>query len=115
MKDKSGEYELVAGLRRLTACELVGIATVPVKVFDWNDDAAYVAAFDENDMRRDFSKLEEVDIILNLLSKKLEMPQGDVISLLYKMDNQAKKKTTQSVLGNEQAEMIATFLRPVTS
>lgn len=111
MPTKPGEYELVAGLRRLTACELVGIAKVPVKVFDWNDDEAYAAAFDENDRRRDFSKLEEVDIILNLLSKRLMMSQEGVISLLYKMDNQAKGKTTQSVLGNEKAEMIEDFFK----
>ena len=111
MPTKPGAYELVAGLRRLTACELVGIAKVPVKVFDWNDDEAYAAAFDENDRRRDFSKLEEVDIILNLLSKRLMMSQEGVISLLYKMDNQAKGKTTQSVLGNEKAEMIEDFFK----
>lgn len=109
MSGKPGEYELVAGLRRFTACELAGITNVPVKVFDWDDDAAYAAAFDENDRRRDFSKLEEVDIVLNLLSNKLKLSQADVVSLLYKMDNQAKGKTTQSVLGNEQAEIIEAF------
>lgn len=109
MPNRLGEYELVAGVRRLTACELVGISDVPVKVFDWNDDEAYAAAFDENDRRRDFSKLEEVDVILNLLSKRLEMSQEDVVSLLYKMDNQAKGKTTQSVLGNENAGIIEDF------
>jgi ParB family transcriptional regulator, chromosome partitioning protein len=107
--DKPGEYELVAGLRRLTACELAGITDIPIKVFDWNDDEAYAAAFDENDRRRDFSKLEELDITLNLLSKKLDMEREEVVSLLYKMDNQAKGKVTQSALGNEKVEIVEEF------
>jgi len=73
--DKSGEYELVAGLRRLTACELVGITEVPAKVFKWSDEEAYAAAFDENDRRRDFSRLEEVDNILSILCNKLQVEQ----------------------------------------
>jgi ParB family transcriptional regulator, chromosome partitioning protein len=109
IQKKPGEYELVAGLRRLTGCELVGITEIPIKVFDWNDDEAYAAAFDENDKRRDFSKLEELDITLNLLSKKLDMEQEDVVSLLYKMDNQAKGKITQSALGNEKVEIVEEF------
>jgi len=109
MPGKLEDYELVAGLRRLTGCEIVGIKEVPVKVFDWSDDEAYAAAFDENDRRQDFSKLEELDISLNLLAKKLGMEREDVISLLYRMDNQAKGKTTQSVLGNKNAQMVEEF------
>jgi ParB family transcriptional regulator, chromosome partitioning protein len=109
MPDKPGEYELVAGLRRLTGCELIGITDIPIKVFNWNDDEAYAAAFDENDRRQDFSKLEELDITLNLLSKKLEMNREEVVSLLYKMDNQAKGKITQSRLGNEKTAVIEEF------
>ncbi|HEY9880569.1 MAG TPA: ParB N-terminal domain-containing protein [Leptolyngbyaceae cyanobacterium] len=109
MLGKPGEYELVAGLRRLTGCELVGIKDIPIKVFDWNDDEAYAAAFDENDRRRDFSKLEELDITLNLLSKKLGLGREDVVSLLYRMDNQAKGKSTQSALGNESAAIVEEF------
>lgn len=107
--NKPGEYELVAGLRRLTACELVGITEVPVKVFDWSDEEAYAAAFDENDRRRDFSRLEEVDNILSILCRKLEIEQDELVSLLYKMDNEAKGKTTQNVLGNPEAKIIEAF------
>ncbi|PSN19586.1 chromosome partitioning protein ParB [filamentous cyanobacterium CCP5] len=107
--DQPGEYELVAGLRRLTACELAGITEAPVKVFDWSDEEAYAAAFDENDRRRDFSRLEEVDNILSILCKKLVIDQDELISLLYRMDNEAKGKTTQNVLGNPEAQAIEEF------
>lgn len=109
MLNKPGEYELVAGLRRLTGCELVGITDVPIKVFNWNNDEAYAAAFEENDRRRDFSKLEELDITLNLLSKELGLGREDIVSLLYKMDNQAKGKINQSVLVNEKAVIVEGF------
>ncbi|MEM1309391.1 MAG: ParB N-terminal domain-containing protein [Cyanobacteria bacterium P01_H01_bin.153] len=108
-QDKPGEYELVAGLRRLTACELVGIAEVPAKVFHWNNEEAYAAAFDENDRRRDFSRLEEVDNILSILCNKLQIEQDELISLLYRMDNEVKGKTTQNVLGNPEASIIEAF------
>lgn len=109
MPGHSDNYELVAGMRRLTGCKLVGITEVPIKIFDWTDEEAYAAAFDENDRRQDFSKLEELDISLNLLSKKLDMEREELISLLYKMDNEAKGKVTQSVLGNEKAQMVESF------
>jgi ParB family transcriptional regulator, chromosome partitioning protein len=104
-----GEYELVAGLRRLTGARLAHLDSVPIKVFDWNDEQAYAAAFDENDRRRDFSKLEEVDITLNLLSTLLEQPRDAIVSLLYRMDNAAKGKVTQDVLGSPEAETITQF------
>lgn len=111
MPGKPGEYELVAGLRRLTACELIGMSQIPIKVFDWNDNEAYAAAFDENDRRRDFSKLEELDITLNILARQLNAEREEIISLLYRMDNQAKGKTTQNVLGNGSAAVIEEFFK----
>ena len=107
--DKRGEYELVAGLRRLTACDLVGITEVPAKVFNWSDEEAYAAAFDENDRRQDFSRLEEVDNILSILCNRLQIEQDELVSLLYRMDNEAKGKTTQNVLGNPEAKVIEAF------
>jgi ParB family transcriptional regulator, chromosome partitioning protein len=54
-----GKYELVAGLRRLKAAELIGLTEIPIKVFDWDNDTAFQAAIAENSNRRDFSALEE--------------------------------------------------------
>lgn len=106
-----GQYELVAGLRRLTGCELVQITEVPIKVFDWTDAQAYAAAFDENDRRRNFSALEDVDITLNLLSIKLGKTREEVVSLLYRMDNAAKGKITQNILGNPDAQRVEGFFK----
>ena len=111
MPGKPDEYELVAGLRRLTGAELVGFTDVPIKVFELNDIQAYEAAFDENDRRQDFSKLEEVDNVLNLLAQKLDMERENLVSLLYRMDNAAKGKVTQSTLGSQEAQVIEEFFQ----
>jgi ParB family transcriptional regulator, chromosome partitioning protein len=111
MPNIPGEYELVAGFRRLTACELVQISNIPIKVFDWNDAQAYAAAFEENDQRRNFSALEDLDITLNLLSTKLNRSREEIVSLLYRMDNAAKGKITQDVLGSQEAKTIDEFFK----
>ncbi len=100
------KYELVAGLRRLKAAGIVGLTTVPVKVFDWDDRTAFQAAISENANRRDFSALEELDNMLRLLEIQLGQSTDDVISLLYRMNNAAKGTTNQNVLVSPEAELV---------
>jgi ParB family transcriptional regulator, chromosome partitioning protein len=103
---KPANYELVAGLRRYKAAEIIDLNLVPVKVFQWNDDTAFQAAIAENANRRDFSALEELDNTLRLLEIQLGWESGDVISLLYRMNNAAKGTTNQNVLVSPEAEMV---------
>lgn len=101
-----GKYELVAGLRRLKAAELLNLATVPVKVFDWDDRTAFHAAISENANRRDFSALEELDNTLRLLEIQIGCDADEVVSLLYRMNNAAKGTTNQNVLVSHEAEIV---------
>ncbi|MBD2452363.1 ParB/RepB/Spo0J family partition protein [Nostoc sp. FACHB-152] len=101
-----GKYELVAGLRRLKAAAIVRLETVPVKVFDWDDQTAFHAAISENTNRRDFSALEELDNTLRLLELQLGYDTEKVISLLYRMNNATKSNTNQNVLVSEEAEIV---------
>jgi ParB family transcriptional regulator, chromosome partitioning protein len=103
---KPGKYELVAGLRRYKAAEIIDLTPIPVKVFDWNDDTAFQAAIAENANRRDFSALEELDNTLRLLEIQLNWESSDVISLLYRMNNAAKGTTNQNVLVSPEAELV---------
>lgn len=48
-----GGYELIAGNRRKRACELAGIATMPVIIQEMDDDSATIAMVDSNLMHRD--------------------------------------------------------------
>lgn len=104
--DQVGKYELVAGLRRFKAAEIIGIETVPVKVFNWDNRTAFQAAISENANRRDFSALEELDNTLRLLEIQLGYESEEVISLLYSMNNAAKGTTNQNVLVSQEAELV---------
>ncbi len=101
--EQPGKYELVAGLRRLKAALIIGLETVPVKVFDWDNRTAFQAAVSENANRRDFSALEELDNTLRLLEIQLGYETEDVISFLYRMNNAAKGTTNQNVLVSKEA------------
>ena len=104
--EKSGKYELVAGLRRLKAAGIINLETVPVKIFNWNDHTAFQAAISENANRRDFSALEELDNTLRLLEIQLGCDTETVISLLYRMNNAIKGTTNQNVLVSKEAELV---------
>ncbi|MGI0484942.1 ParB/RepB/Spo0J family partition protein [Pantanalinema rosaneae CENA516] len=103
--EQAGKYELVAGLRRLKAAGIIGIESVPVKIFNWDDRTAFQAAISENANRRDFSALEELDNTLRLLEIQLGYSTEEVVSLLYRMNNAAKGTTNQNVLVSREAEL----------
>ncbi len=46
--DPDGGYEIISGHRRLRACELAGIGTMPVIVRNMDDDAAIIFMVDSN-------------------------------------------------------------------
>ena len=46
--DPDGGYELISGHRRMRACELAGIETLPVIVRDMDDDTAIIFMVDSN-------------------------------------------------------------------
>lgn len=100
------KYELVAGLRRLKAAAILGLETVPVKIFDWDDRTAFHAAISENTNRRDFSALEELDNTLRLLEIQLGYNTEEVVSFLYRMNNATKNTTNQNVLVSKEAELV---------
>lgn len=104
--DQVGKYELVAGLRRFKAAEIIGMEALPVKVFNWDNRTAFQAAISENANRRDFSALEELDNTLRLLEIQLGYESEEVISLLYRMNNAAKGTTNQNVLVSQEAELV---------
>ena len=60
-------YELIAGERRLRACKLAGMATVPCIVNDCSADASAVMAMTENLQRQDLDMFEEAEGIRKLI------------------------------------------------
>lgn len=102
----NGQYELVAGERRYRAAKLAGLTQIPIVVKQLTDQEALQLALIENLQREDLNPVEETQGILDLLAAQLNITVDDVISLLHRMQNEAKGKVTQNVLGNFQGEVI---------
>jgi len=101
-----GEYELVAGERRYRAAQKLGLAEVPVVIRKLTDEEALALSLIENLHREDLNPVEETEGILQLLSLKLNVAVEETISLLYRMQNEAKGKVTQNVLGSQSEEEV---------
>src|SRR5262249_11450852 len=54
-----GQYQLVAGERRLRAAQEAGLTAVPVRIVDFNDQEVLEAALAENIQRSDLNALEK--------------------------------------------------------
>jgi len=63
----NGDYEIIAGERRVRAARLAGLDEVPVLVKDVPDEAAAVMALIENMQREDLNPLEEAQGLQRLV------------------------------------------------
>jgi ParB family transcriptional regulator, chromosome partitioning protein len=79
---KDGNYELVAGERRLRSAQEMGLTEVPVVVREFSDQKAYEVALLENLQRDDLNAIDETEGILHLLCQAFDYSKEDVISLL---------------------------------
>ena len=61
-------YELVAGERRLRACKMAGLSTIPAIVVDITDHDSAVLAMIENLQRQDLHFFEEAQGLANLMT-----------------------------------------------
>ncbi|MBW4617693.1 MAG: ParB/RepB/Spo0J family partition protein [Desmonostoc vinosum HA7617-LM4] len=115
---ESGSYELIAGERRYRAAQTLGLEEVPVIIRSLNDQDAFQVALLENLQREDLNPVEETEAILQLLSLRLECPQGEIISLLNHIANLQKQKAeiTNNVVRSqwETVEQIFTVIGRVT-
>ncbi|MGH2414236.1 MAG: ParB/RepB/Spo0J family partition protein [Microcystaceae cyanobacterium] len=99
-------YELVAGERRYRAAMELGLSEVPVVIKDLSDEEALQLALVENLLRVDLNPIEETEGILALLGVYLNQKVEKIVSLLHRMQNEAKGKVTQNVLGNREGQKI---------
>ncbi len=65
----SGNFELLAGERRWRACQLAGLAQMPVLVRDIKDQDALAIALIENIQRKDLNALEEARALQRLIAE----------------------------------------------
>ena len=97
----AGKYELVAGGRRFLAAQMAGLISVPAVVRELSEQEASEIALLENLQREDLNPVEETEAVLKLLSFRLNQEVSEVTSLLYRLQNQLKNKTTDNVIGKE--------------
>ncbi|MCM1984461.1 ParB/RepB/Spo0J family partition protein [Lyngbya confervoides] len=82
-----GQFELIAGERRLRAAGEVGLELVPVVSKDFTDTEALQVSLLENLQREDLNPVEETEGVLDLLAITLDADRESVISLLHRSKN----------------------------
>jgi ParB family chromosome partitioning protein len=90
----NGEYELVAGERRIRAAREVGLVEIPIISRELDEKQALQIALIENLQRQDLNPVEETEAVLNLLALSLEIDTNEVISILHRSFN-AKRRGQQ--------------------
>lgn len=82
-RDKSGQYEIVAGERRWRAAQLARLHDVPVVVHSYTDEETLAAALIENIQRADLNPVEEA-LAYERLTDTFGESQEDVAKLVGK-------------------------------
>jgi ParB family transcriptional regulator, chromosome partitioning protein len=109
----TGGYELVAGERRYRAASESGLAEVPAVIRELSNSDALSLALIENLQREDLNPVEETEGILQLLSLHLETTVEEVISLLYRLNNESKGKVTPNVTSNKTVEQVSKLFNSI--
>lgn len=78
-----GEYELVAGERRLRASKLAGLTTIPCTIKKLSNRQRFEVALVENIQRQDLNALEEA-VALEGLMREYQLTQDQVASAIGK-------------------------------
>lgn len=116
---KSGEfYELVAGERRLKACNLAGLESIPAIVVDVDRSEQHVMALVENIQRKDLSSVEEALSLKKILdqtgwaqselARRLGRSQASVANKLrlLKLEDQVQQKVIEGIMGERTARAL---------
>ncbi|MBE9053168.1 ParB/RepB/Spo0J family partition protein [Nostocales cyanobacterium LEGE 11386] len=109
----NGEYELIAGERRLRAGKSVGLAEVPIVSKELSDQQALQIALLENLQREDLNPVEEVEAILELLALNLDVSTEEIKSILNEAANAKKRDLELTGNVSRQLEEIESLLASI--
>ncbi|ALB43753.1 MAG: ParB/RepB/Spo0J family partition protein [Dolichospermum sp. DEX189] len=109
----NGEYELVAGERRLRAAKEAGLTEVPIITKELSDHQTLQIALLENLQREDLNPIEETEGILELLCMELDVNSGEVVSILNQAANAKKRGLDLTENVSRQLEIIESVLSGV--
>lgn len=93
-----GNYELIAGERRLRAAQEVGLTQIPIVCREFSDQEALQVALMENLQRDDLNPIEETEAVLELLVIALDTNTEEVKTVIYQAAN--AKNRGQELKGN---------------
>lgn len=118
VRPREGGYELISGERRLRACKLAGMETVPVVVFQADDREQHLMALVENIQRQDLSPVEEAASLGEILehtgesqsalAERLGRSQASVANKLrlLRLEEEVQQLVQQRLLGERQARAL---------
>ncbi len=95
---EKGNYELIAGERRLRAAQEVGLTHIPIVSREFSDQEALQVRLVENLQRDDLNPIEETEAVLELLAIALDTSTEEVKSVIYQAAN--AKTRGQGLKGN---------------
>lgn len=77
VREIDGQYQLIAGERRLRAAKMVGLTEVPIVVREMSDEDMMEVALVENLQREDLNPIEEADAYQRLINE-FQLTQDDI-------------------------------------
>lgn len=122
VRELGGEYELIAGERRLRAAKELGITTVPCIIVSASEQESAEMAIIENLLREDLNIFEEAEAIATLIdtynltqeqiAKRLSVSQSYVANKLrlLRLSSKEKSKITASKLTERHARALLRIL-----
>jgi ParB family transcriptional regulator, chromosome partitioning protein len=108
-----GNYELVAGERRLRAAKAIGLAEVPIVVRNFTDEQAFEVSLLENLQRDDLNPIDETEGLLYLLCQVLTCEKDEVVSLLNRAANAKRRNVDLTDDEASQIDLIDELFRKV--
>ncbi|WP_208766644.1 ParB/RepB/Spo0J family partition protein [Nostoc flagelliforme] len=100
---RENTYELVAGERRLKACQIAKLENVAVNIIECDNITASRIRLVENLQREDLNVYEETIGILELLAMLLEIDQETVVQHMYQMHHAYNGETGHNVMSNKES------------
>lgn len=88
---ENGQFELIAGERRLRAARIVGLAKVPCIIMDISDESSAIFALIENLQRKDLGFFEESEALANVMYA-YNLSQDELASKLGKAPSTVSNK-----------------------
>jgi len=105
----TNRYELVAGERRLKACQALGQSKIPAIVKDLTDQESSLISLVENLQRENLNPVEETEAILQILSLKLNLSPEQVTTTLYRLRHELRGEIVESIPESDRQIIISTF------